>query len=266
MVTSYLLDTETADFKLPLHHFAPEKKTSDWSVVIFAGGGYHHRAVHEGEGYAEFLSQNGFHAFVADYRVAPDFFPAPLFDARRAMRYVRAHSEEFGINKNKIAVMGSSAGGHLAALVTNCREVLEGEGKDEIYAESYVPNAHILCYPVISLIEPYGHLGSGKNLLGEQYEALSEALSVQNLVSDQTPPAFVWHAFGDPVVSILNSLEYVKALKACEISAEYHLWPEGKHGMGLAAGKDDPVLDHISQWGGLLLSWLNTLDGMIERK
>ncbi len=99
--------------------YLPDKKQSDIAVVIFPGGGYQFRAAYEGDSYAEFLAENGYTAFVCDYRVAPHRFPLPLLDARRAVRTVRYYSDKYGIDKNKVAVMGSSAGGHLAALTWN---------------------------------------------------------------------------------------------------------------------------------------------------
>ena len=126
-----------------ISYYKPEKTSSDWSVVIFPGGGYHHRAEHEGKGYAEFLNEHGITAFVVDYRVIPNRFPAELSDARRAMRFVRKNAELFGIKKEKIAVMGSSAGGHLATLVSNYLGELPGEPYDEIDNEEFLANAQI---------------------------------------------------------------------------------------------------------------------------
>lgn len=258
MTQTYNLWDFACEHETPtMTHYIPTEKKSDWSVVIFPGGGYQHRAVHEGKGYAEFLNAHGVHAFVAEYRVTPSCFPDPLADARRAVRMVRHFAEEWGVCADKIAVMGSSAGGHLAALVSNYTQPLENEVHDAIDEEAYRPNAQILCYPVISLLSDFGHVGSGKNLLGERYEELGGALSVQNLVTPQTPPAFVWHTFADGCVPVTNSLEYVKALKAASVSAELHVFPMGGHGLGLA--DQDPETAHVAQWSGLLLNWLKTL-------
>ncbi|MBO7292531.1 MAG: alpha/beta hydrolase, partial [Clostridia bacterium] len=148
--------------------YPPAEKKSDAAVVIFPGGGYHHRAKHEGEGYAEFLNGFGIAAFVVDYRVTPAYFPDPLLDARRAVRFVRANAERFGIDPQKIAVMGSSAGGHLAALVSTYLERIEGEGVDAIDEFDALPNAQVLCYPVISSDERIAHVGSFRTLLGDR--------------------------------------------------------------------------------------------------
>ena len=128
-----------------IKYYKPEHKRSDSAVVIFHGGGYEFRAPHEGDGYAEFFAQNGISAFVVEYRVAPHSFPLPIMDARRAMRFVRYNAQKFGIDKNRIAAMGSSAGVHLAALLSTYTADIEGESADKMEAENFRPDAQILC-------------------------------------------------------------------------------------------------------------------------
>ena len=196
-----------------IEYYKPQIKTTDMAVVIFPGGGYCCRAVHEGEGYAKFLAGFGITAFVVQYRVNPHVFPLPLLDARRGIRFVRYNAEKFGIDKNKIAVMGSSAGGHLAALVSTYLKHIDFEEEDAIDGESFLPNAQILCYPVINLFDKsIAHIGSGDNLIGIKYDALNsreirEELSPSTHVSKNTPQAFLWHTFEDKVVNVCNSLE-----------------------------------------------------------
>lgn len=232
--------------------YIPEKKTSDVAVVCCPGGAYRGRAAHEGKGYAEFLNSHGVTAFVCQYRVAPHRFPLQLLDARRAMRYVRYHSEEFGISKEKIYIMGSSAGGHLAALTATYHKPIDFEGLDEIDKEDCRPNAQILCYPVIALLdEGFAHLGSGRNLLGEKAQELGDALS-PNLIADETAPkAFIWHTFDDNGVNVINTLEYAKRLRQVGVNAEVHIYPHGRHGLGIAY--DTP---YVHTWTQHLLDWL----------
>lgn len=149
--------------------YAPKDKKTDAAVIVFPGGGYGMLCDYEGKDYAEYLNTLGITAFVAYYRCAPNYFPLPLLDARRAVRFVRANAEKFGIATDKIAVMGSSAGGHLSALVSTYMEKIDGEGVDAIDEIDFVPNAQILCYPVICSQENVGHQGSYKNLLGDKY-------------------------------------------------------------------------------------------------
>ena len=249
----------TTDETPYLTAYIPDSKRSDGAVVIFPGGGYSHRATHEGKGYAEFLATKGIPSFVCDYRVSPHRFPLPLLDARRAIRTVRYQAEEFGINKAKIAVMGSSAGGHLAALTATYFDAIEGELTDEIDCESCIPDAQILCYPVIKLISKKAgaHIGSTKNLLGERALELAESLTPDLIVKDNTPKAFIWHTCTDKGVPFVNSLDYAKALADHDIPVELHVFPCGGHGIGLGKGKTDADTLYISEWGNLLIRWLN---------
>ncbi len=237
--------------------YIPDEKKSDGAVVILPGGGYSMRAEHEGVGYAKFLCANGITAFVADYRVAPHKFPLPLADARRAVQFARHFAEKYGIDKNKIAIMGSSAGGHLAALTSTYYKEIDCDGGDEISKEDFIPNAQILCYPVIKLIgKDVAHLWSGANLLGEEHVFMGEELSPDNIVSEKTPQAFIWHTFADDCVNVINSLDYAKSLKKNNIGAEIHIFPDGYHGLGLADDGEDKIKLHVSQWTSLLINWL----------
>lgn len=236
--------------------YIPEWGIKKGAVVIYAGGAYRARAPHEDRAYAEFLASNGYFAFTVDYRVAPHTFPLPLLDARRGVRFARYYADKYGYDKDKIAVMGSSAGGHLAALTSTYLDPIEFEGVDEIDQEDFLPNAQILCYPVIDLHTPIAHVGSGKNLLGEKYETDYEKYIPRLLASEKTPQAFIWHTFEDAAVDVRNSLEYTAALKANNIPAELHVFPNGVHGKGRSL-EEDAVSKHIFQWNELLLNWLS---------
>jgi len=247
--------------EIPKITFYPAKeKKSSWTVVVFPGGGYGARAEHEGPGYAKYLSENGVNAFVVDYRVYPHRFPLPLLDARRAVRFVRFYSEKFGINKDKIAVMGSSAGGHLAALTSTYYKEIDFENIDEIDKEDFIPNAQILCYPVIKLLGAgKAHLGSGQNLLGEKHAIIGEELSPDLIASEKTPRAFIWHTFDDSCVPVINSLDYAKKLREENVDVELHIFPNGYHGLGLCLDENnkESFYLHVKQWGNLLLNWLS---------
>ena len=232
--------------------YIPENRTTDIAVVIMPGGGYRGRAPHEGRGYAEFLNEHGIAAFVCQYRVAPHRFPLPLLDARRAIRYVRYFSEKFGISKEKVYIMGSSAGGHLSAMTSTYREPIEFEGLDDIDRENPNPNGQILCYPVIKLLgKGVAHLGSGMNLLGDKQVEMGEELSPDLIADESTPKAFIWHTFSDPAVNVINSLDYAKRLRQMNVPVEMHIYPEGPHGLGLA-----PAYPHVAGWAERLIAWL----------
>lgn len=236
--------------------YIPQEKKCDAAVVIFPGGGYGGRAAHEGQGYAEFLNKFGITAFVVNYRVKPHTFPLELLDARRAVRFVRAKAAEYGIDKNKIAVMGSSAGGHLAALVSTYTKPINFEGLDEIDNENFLPNAQILCYPVIS--HPAGdgvaHAGSYLNLLGDNYAAMAKEVDPALNVTEATPKAFIWHTANDPGVNVINSYNFATALRRNCVSCEMHIFPNGMHGLGLA-----PNNPHVAQWANLLINWFKEI-------
>lgn len=232
--------------------YIPEEKTSDIAVVILPGGGYGARADHEGSGYAEFLNRHGIAAFVCQYRVAPHRFPLPLLDARRAVRYVRYYSERFGISREKVYIMGSSAGGHLAAMTSTYYKPIEFEGLDEIDRESGKPDGQILCYPVIKLLgKGITHLDSGRCLLGELQAEMGEELSPDLIADETAPKAFIWHIFNDDVVNVINSLDYAKRLRQMQVPVELHIYPDGPHGLGLA-----PDYPHVADWSERLIQWL----------
>ena len=240
--------------------YLPENRSSDIAVVILPGGGYGCRAPHEGEGYARFLNEHGIAAFVCQYRVYPHRFPLPLLDARRAIRYVRYHCAEFGIDPSKVYLMGSSAGGHLTALTCTYPEPLEFEGADIIDRENYLPDGQILCYPVISFHDlNVTHGGSVQNLLENTNQAIRSILSPDLIAGRRTPKAFIWHTFDDAGVDVRNSLNYAARLRQVNVPVEMHLYPHGPHGMGLA--EHDP---HIKDWSARMLAWLKYNDSNKE--
>lgn len=234
-----------------LEYYPAPIKKGRGTVVILPGGGYAFRAAHEGEGYAEFLNGLGLDAFVVQYRVAPTRFPYPLLDARRAMRYVRANAERYGIDPDKIAIMGSSAGGHLAEMTAVYRGELEGEGCDALDEVSHIPNAQILCYPVTDF---ESHNGSYKNLLGEKCEQMAEALNPIAIAPTDTPPAFIWHTEPDAVVKLESTMKYVAKLHSLDVRCELHVYPDGWHGLGVA--KNNPI---VSRWTRDLEFWLHLM-------
>ncbi len=242
-------------------YYKPDHALSNAAIVIFPGGGYTQLAEHEGKGYAEFLANSGIAAFVVAYRKHPHHFPLPLLDARRGVRFVRYHAEKFGIDKNKVAVMGSSAGGHLAALTSTYTAPIEFEGADAIDTEAFLPDKQILCYPVINLYDKnYAHIGSGDHLIGVPYAESNDAvrrmeLTPTLLANQATPEAFIWHTFEDAGVNVKNSLEYATRLRDYGIATELHVFPHGPHGMGLT-NRSNAMENHVAQWSELLIGWL----------
>ncbi len=239
-----------------IEYYKAENKKGDGAIVIFPGGGYAMRAAHEGEGYAKHFSAQGIDCFVVQYRVAPDRFPYPLLDARRAVRFVRANAEKFGIDPNKIAVMGSSAGGHLAAFVSTYLKPIDGEGVDELDKVDCRPNAQILCYPVIDYM---GHKGSFDVLFNCEAKDIAPEYTPSLICDENTPKVFLWHTAEDSCVNVINSYKYAIRLKELNVPVEMHIYPYGGHGLGL--GKDYP---YIQSWADHLVSWLKLNEYITE--
>lgn len=238
---------------LTLYHAENPSKEKGF-VIICPGGAYVGRAYHEGEPVAQMLSKAGISAAVLNYRVAPYKHPAMLADANRAVRFVRYHAQQWEIDPEKIAILGFSAGGHLA--VSACEHYDYGktqdESADEIDRMSSRPNAGIFCYPVATLDTEFTHLGTLHSLLGDTPdEKLVHKLSGQNSVPDDCPPVFIWHTAEDQGVDVNNSLLLAQALKRKKIPFELHVFPYGAHGLGLAEENEN-----VSQWSKLLVSWL----------
>ncbi|HVX44605.1 MAG TPA: alpha/beta hydrolase [Mycobacteriales bacterium] len=209
------------------------------AVLVLPGGGYHTQAPHESEPIARWLNRLGLAGFVLDYRVEPDRHPAPLVDAKAAMRFIRRHD---GIDPDRVAVLGFSAGGHLAATLSVGTPTPDA-------TDDTRPDLAVLCYPVITFL---ADSGSMRNLLGpDPRDTDRELLSPERHVDDRTPPTFLWHTADDEAVEVRNSFLYGTALAEREIPFEMHIFPHGKHGLGLAP--EDPA---VGQWPSLCAQWL----------
>lgn len=208
------------------------------SVLILPGGAYNMISdSNEGKPIAEALQERGYNAFVLWYRVgAAARYPAPMFDVARAMQFLQSRASEFGIVPGKIALLGFSAGGHLAAYF-GARYALfarKYEGKDYPLR----PAALVLSYPVITMGK-LTHALSRRRLLGLFSGKREQAAgSVETLVTAEYPPTFLWHNKDDQSVDYHNSQMLDDALTKNGVPHELHLFPTGGHGVGLAVGKD----------------------------
>lgn len=229
-------------------------KANGCAVVICPGGGYAHLAVdHEGKQVAEWLNSLGVTAFMLKYRLAPKYkHPAPLLDAQRAIRTVRARSKEWNVDPNRVGIIGFSAGGHLSSTAATHFDDGQADALDPIDKQGCRPTFAILCYPVISFTTPYIHQGSKNNLLGKEAdEKLVQNLSNELQVTEKTPPTFLFHTSEDAGVVPENSILFYLALRKAKVPAELHIYEKGKHGVGLA--QNDPVL---STWSARCADWL----------
>ena len=257
------LGTGAADRPKITVYRAPPESGSGAAVIVCPGGGYSRLASdHEGRQFGEWLNSLGVSAFVLQYRLGPRYlYPAPLQDAQRAIRLVRARAAEWGVDPERVGILGFSAGGHLASTAATHFDDGRPDAADPVERQGSRPDFAVLAYPVVSLFDPPAHASSRRNLLGEPPDpALVELLSNERQVTSRTPPSFLFHTADDASVPASNSLLFFEALQKAGVPAELHVFAHGKHGVGLAA--DDPAL---SAWPRLCATWMNGL-GLLQRK
>ncbi|PTS87556.1 alpha/beta hydrolase [Caulobacter sp. HMWF009] len=217
------------------------------AVMLIPGGGYE-RVVLDKEGYetARWLSERGYTCFVLFYRLPGDGWRAgpdtPLQDAQRAIRLVRSRASAMGFKPDRVAIMGFSAGGHVAASLTTRSAAAVYERVDAVDDLPARPDLSALIYPVISLDPAIMHAGSRRQLLGQNPTPEQIALySPDRQVAAGLPPVFLLHAADDPAVPVQNSLTMFTALKARAVPTELHVFEEGGHGFGLRFVTGKPV-------------------------
>lgn len=203
------------------------------AVIIVPGGGYEFVSEREAEPIALRFAGAGFACFVLRYSVYRKKFPTALLELAAAVKYVRENSQELDIDKDRITVLGFSAGGHLAACMANMWNSSTITYALCCKAEDIKVNTSVLCYPVITSGE-YTHEGSIENIVGDKPDAeLREYLSLENRVGEHTPPTFIWHCADDGCVPVQNSLLYMQSLSKNKIPFEAHIYPWGGHGLAL---------------------------------
>ena len=240
---------------VPLHCYLPDAAPRTYfpdnrpAIIVLPGGGYGMTYPGEGEPIALAYLARGFCAFVLDYSVYPARFPQALVEALTTIRFVREHATEYGINPDRIAICGFSAGGHLAA----CTGTLWNHACLDAYLENdrtnYRPNVMILAYPVINVAS---HKGSYLNLFSQKEEELTQEmqnlLNLDKQVSKETPPTFLWHTTSDSTVPAKASLDFALALSDKKVPYEIRIWSGDRHGTGLGnyvtEPKSAPLCDH----------------------
>ncbi len=230
-------------------------------VIICPGGGYVSYALEkEGEKIAEALNAQGINAFILRYRIQPYHYQAILSDVNRAVRFVRYYAEAFNINPHKVAIMGFSAGGHLAAMSME-HPGEDTEAVDEIDKMDAKPDFGVLCYPVITLLGEETHQTTKEAFLGPENvdnEALAEEYSAEKGVTADMPPCFIWHCKGDRAVPYKNSEMFAEAMEDAGVECKLQLYEYGNHGLGLA--EDD---EEIKNWFPDCVQWLKD-GGILE--
>ncbi|WP_338771275.1 alpha/beta hydrolase [Massilia sp. METH4] len=223
------------------------------AIIVAPGGGYVRQSVdREGTQYANWLSTLGVTTFVLNYRMQEFGHPAPLQDVLRAVRLLRSRAAEFGIDPNRIGVMGSSAGGHLAASAGTLFDHPAGRTGADLDKVSARPDFLVLMYPVIAMDSAAAHSGSRKALLGENPSPeLVQLMSVNHQVTPKTPPTLLIHTQADATVPVENSILFYQALTKNKVLAEMYLFEQGSHGMGMRDG-----LANASYWPRRAEEWL----------
>ncbi len=229
-------------------------------VLICPGGAYAMTSDREAEAIALRFMSMGYHAAVLRYSVYPAVYPAALRQLSKTVSLLREKSEEWLIEKDKIVVMGFSAGGHLAASLGAFWNEEKLQASFGLKTDQVRPDGLILCYPVITSGE-FGHQDSFHNLLGERYEELREKMSIEKQITEAFPKTFIWHTFADTTVLPENSLLFVSAMRRQGVPVEYHLFPDGLHGIGLgneltANPNGRGIVPACEPWSDLAGKWL----------
>lgn len=222
------------------------EKPNGMAIIMCPGGGYARLAMnHEGHDMASWFTTQGITYVVLKYRMPNGNYEVPLSDAEQAIRLVREHAAEWGINPQRVGIMGASAGGHLAASLAS------------LYSSDKTrPDFQILFYPVISMLKGVTHGGSRQNLIGENpSQELEQKYSLERQVSPRSPQAFIMLSSDDGAVPPINGIGYFLALRDQKVPASLHVYPTGGHGWGF---RDN--FTYKRQWTGELEKWLR--DGL----
>lgn len=247
--------------ELTLHLPDPQKKNRT-AVIVCPGGGYGGTAIsYEGHDVAKWFNNLGVTVYVLRYRHAPNYkHPVPLMDAQHALRIARSRANELGYDKDKIGILGFSAGGHLTSTTGTHYDSGNPQAADPIERESCKPNFMVLVYPVITMQDDFTHKGSRRNLLGNEPDPkLVELLSSERQVTPETPPAFIFHTTEDKAVPVENAVRFYLALRQNQVPVEMHIYEKGRHGLGLAQETQDTYT-----WPTLLKNWL-TVHKLLEK-
>lgn len=228
-------------------------------IIICPGGGYGYCSERETEPIAVNFFSEGYNTFTIWYSVSPNRFPTQIREVAAVVELIYKNADNWNCDTSRIAIIGFSAGGHLAAHYSNaynCAEIRE------IFPESKGINASILCYPVISADMSFTHAWSITNLLGHKPNAEEvEKFSCEKLVSSNTPPTFIWHTAEDDCVPVRNSLEYAKALSEHKIPFEMRIYPYGQHGLSTA---DSDTNSNLSDGAARVNEWLTAVKGWLK--
>ncbi len=227
-------------------------------LVICPGGGYSHVSAREAAPIGMHFLSEGYHVFILRYSTNPHGFPQQLREVAATMELICEHADEWQCDMKNVTIMGFSAGGHLAAQYSNrydCPEVRE------LFPDSKPVHRTVLCYPVITADESCRHTGTITTFVGhEPVDGYEKGCSCELLVTENTPPTFIWHTAEDPVVPVENSLLYAAALRKHNVPFELHIYPYGSHGLAtvdtLTNAEVDDKTAHCRYWIDACKKWL----------
>ena len=235
-------------------------------MIICPGGGYEFCSEREAEPIGVRFLPLGYNIFILYYSVAPHSYPTQLREVAAVMELIYENADKWHCDTEKVAIIGFSAGGHLAAHYSNAYDC---DGVREVFPSSKAVNASVLCYPVICADKSIAHIGSFQNLLGKQEitEDDVQKFSCDNMVSDKTPPTFIWATAEDDAVPVQNSIAYANALANHKVPFELHIFPFGHHGLSTADDQTCGALDEktarVNDWIDKATSWLKLIFGNI---
>jgi len=267
----YLSDDEVANLTAYLFEEPPESG-KDWTpkkrpaILIIPGGGYSYCSSREGDPVSLTFNKAGYQAFVLKYHCGDaSAYPTPLVEIAKACSHIRNCSEEYRVDANKIAVIGFSAGGHLASLLGSSWHQKSLEDLTGLHAVEMRPDAVLLGYPLVNL-KPFTERlhDQDKNIppVGAMIEEYAPHLDPLALVSEFTPPTYLFHTMGDKIMLPIETIEYVATLIKHDVNCEYHLFNEGEHGLSTSDslscyGRAYPKRIHY--WVPMAIAWLNEL-------
>ena len=242
-----------------------EMGREDWKrpcMVICPGGGYAMCSDREAEPIAFYFLKEGYNVFVIRYSVAPHGFPSQLREVAALMELIYENADKWHCDTNRIAIMGFSAGGHLAAHYSTGYDIPEVR---QVFPESKPVQASVLCYPVITADPAVAHLGSFRNLLGVNNltKEQEDSFSCDKRVTEKTPPAFLWHTAADDAVPVANTLRYAEALSRYKIPFAVRIYTHGWHGLATVDGETNrelsPEISTAHQWLEEACHWLKKI-------
>lgn len=244
----------------PVEEWELEKKVYP-GIIVCPGGGYNFTSVREGEPVGLQFLNEGYRVFVIHYSCKPNHFPQQLREVAAVMELIHKNQEAWKVNASDVAIVGFSAGGHLSCQYSNrynCPEVRE------VFPDSKPVAAAILSYPVLVAGTEFSHEETICNFVGhEPTEKNESGCSCDMMVTENTPPTFLWHTAEDEIVHVNNSLIYAQALRAKEIPFELHIYPFGPHGLsttdGLVCHEIPEEQLRARRWIEDAKSWLATM-------